>query len=135
MGLDVEKTGKCRFTMADETYRNFLFAYVLPKGSPFADSFRLEYVSTRIINFLIWILTLCFRFLKAQAAGLRPAKKTKEETNAERCIGNYHKISADDGYPLTLKNLGSAFILLPVGLLLSFLIFCVEKLVARERGT
>jgi len=67
--------------------------------------------------------------LKAEAFGLIEYwKKNKQADIAARCVGVGKNEGADDGTPLTLKNLSSAFIILPVGLLFSMIVFLIEKL-------
>jgi len=70
--------------------------------------------------------------LKADAFGLTDYwKKSKLATTAARCIGNHENEGTDDGTPLTLKNLSSAFILLPVGCFFSIIIFLIEKFLGK----
>jgi len=70
--------------------------------------------------------------LKADAFGLTNYwEKNKHATTAARCIGNNKNEGADDGKPLTLRNLSSAFILLPVGCLISILVFLIEKILGK----
>ncbi len=71
-----------------------------------------------------------YRVLKADEFGLMKYwQKTKEATYAARCINKNQ--ATDDGTPLTLKNLSSAFIILPLGWLLSLLVFLIEKLYSK----
>ena len=44
IGRDVENLGRCRFTVAKETYHTFHSGYQLTKGSPFTKMFNQECV-------------------------------------------------------------------------------------------
>ena len=70
--------------------------------------------------------------MKAEAFGLIEYwKKNKQADIAARCIGVGKNEGADDGTTLTLKNLSSAFILLPVGCFFSIIIFLIEKFLGK----
>ena len=58
-------------------------------------------------------------------------KRFKQATDAARCINTNQ--SPEDGTPLTLTNLSSAFIILPLGWFLSLVVFFIEKLYSKVK--
>ncbi|XP_046448054.1 uncharacterized protein LOC124196853 isoform X2 [Daphnia pulex] len=113
---DFKKTGKCNFQMAKEGFIGTTISLALPKNSPYTQRISqgiLEVQQTGVVDFWdTWI-----RPMPPQCNGKPQSGNKKKKTT-----------------PLSLKNLTGAFLVLSVGLSLSFLAFLVEKVISiRER--
>ncbi|EFX82354.1 hypothetical protein DAPPUDRAFT_241432 [Daphnia pulex] len=110
---DYKKTGKCNLQIAKELFKEIVSSFALQKNSPYTKSISqgiLELQQTGIIEY--W--DLWFRPMPPQCNGKPP-------------IGNK---TPNKNSSLSLKNLTGAFIVIGVGLGLSFLAFLGENIVA-----
>ncbi|XP_046449191.1 ionotropic receptor 93a-like [Daphnia pulex] len=113
---DFKKTGKCNLQMAKERFIGIMSSFALPKTSPHTKIITqgiLELQQTGLIDY--W--DTWFRPMPPQCNGKPPMESKKKKQ-----------------LPLSLKNLTGAFVVLLVGLSLSFLAFLCEKIISLHRG-
>ncbi|XP_032789947.2 LOW QUALITY PROTEIN: glutamate receptor ionotropic, kainate 2 [Daphnia magna] len=113
---DFEKTGKCNFQLARDSYSTLPVAMALPKHSPYTNPISksfLELQESGLVNH--W--DLWFRPMPVQCMENFKSSRLKSSRSEKHL-------------PLSLKNLTGAFLVLSVGISVAFLAFLCERIIS-----
>ena len=112
-------------TLAKETFLSVLASFALKKSNPYTERFNNAYMRLKQL-FSKSIKLYLFRMIQLWETGLLNKWRQIYLPRENPCVANVKHNSPK--VRLTMKNLGSAFVLLMIGLLGALIVFILEIL-------
>ena len=112
-------------TLAKETFLSVLASFALQKSNPYSERFNNAYMRLKQL-FSKSIKLYLFRMIHLWETGLLNKWRQMYLPRENPCVANVKGNSPK--VRLTMKNLGSAFVLLMIGLLGALIVFILEIL-------
>ena len=117
-------------TLAKETFLSVLASFALKKSNPYTERFNNAYIRLKQL-FSKSIKLYLFRMIQLWETGLLNKWRQMYLPRENPCVANVKGNSPK--VRLTMKNLGSAFVLLMIGLLGALIVFILEMMTLLKR--
>ena len=118
-------------TLAKETFLSILPSFALKKSNPYSERFNNAYMRLKQL-FSKSIKLYFFRMIQLWETGLLNKWRQMYLPRENPCVANVKGNSPK--VRLTMKNLGSAFVLLMIGLLGALIVFILEILTSQKKN-